>query len=124
MHTRLATVAILLLIAPAASPADEPKNVCGRVVDPEGLPVAGASVSAFWAANGLNWDQVVALRDTEPEKLWQDEGKMEPWGDVRPAVTDAEGRFSIPAPERMKTLMIYDRERSHGSIIESSRTEP
>jgi alkyl hydroperoxide reductase subunit AhpC len=116
MLTRLTTFTILMLIAPRALPADEPKKITGRVVDQVGIPVAGASVSAFWAANGLNWDQVVAVRDKEPEKLWQNEGRMEPWGEVR-VVTDAGGRFSIPAPERKKTLMIYDRERRHGAIL-------
>ena len=58
----------------------------------------------------MTWDQVVAFREKQPERLWQHEGIMEPWGQSR-AVTDADGRFSIPAPRRMKTLMIYDRER-------------
>lgn len=116
MHTRLATVALLFLIAPAALPADEPKKISGRVVDRAGHPVPGASVAAFWSANGLNWDQVVALGNKEPEELWQKEGKMEPWGEFR-VVTDAVGGFLIPAPERMKTLMIYDRERSHGAVV-------
>src|SRR5690348_6388320 len=115
MPIRLATIALMLLIAPAFTRADEPKMVRGRVTDPAGLAVAGAGVSAFWAANGLDWDQVVALRDKEPEKLWQIEGKMEPWGSFR-VVTDADGRFSIPAPERMKTLLVYDRERKHGAV--------
>jgi peroxiredoxin len=116
MHPRLATFALLLLIAPAASPADEPKKISGRVADQAGRAVPGASVAAVWGANGLNWDQVVALGSKEPQTLWQNEGKMEPWGEFR-VVTDADGRFSIPAPEGMKTLMIYDRERRHGAVV-------
>jgi hypothetical protein len=116
MHTRRATVALLFLIAPAALPSDEPKKIGGRVVDRAGHPVPEASVAAVWGANGLNGDQVVALGNKELERLWQNEGKMEPWGEFR-VVTDAAGGFSIPAPERMKTLMIYDRERSHGAIV-------
>jgi len=116
MHTQLATFTVLLLIAPAALAAEEPKKINGRVVDQAGRAVPGASVAAFWCANGMNWDQVVALGSKEPEKLWQNEGKMEPWGEFR-VVTDADGRFSIPAPERMKTLMIYDRERRHGAVV-------
>ncbi|MDG3006026.1 redoxin domain-containing protein [Paludisphaera mucosa] len=111
------SMALLLLIAPATLTADEPKKLGGRVTDGEGRPARGASVSAFWGANGLDWDQVVALGNKEPEKLWQHEGKMEPWGDVRPAVTDADGRFSIPVPRRTKTLMICDRERRHGAVV-------
>jgi peroxiredoxin len=117
MHSHLATFALLLLIAPEASAADEPKNIMGRVIDEGGRPALGASVSAYWAANGLDWDQVVALGGKEPEKLWQNEGKMEPWGDVHPVVTDADGRFSIPAPTRTKSLLICDRERRQGAIV-------
>ena len=116
MFPRFHAVAVLFLLCPVASSADEPKQVGGRVLDEAGRPVAGASVSACWAANGLNWDQVVALGNKEPEKLWQNEGKMEPWGDVRPVVTDADGQFSIPAPKRTKSLMVYDRERRHGAV--------
>ena len=117
MVARSLAIAVLLLPTPVASSADEPRKVSGRVLDESGLPVAGAGVSAYWAANGLDWDQVVALGNKEPEKLWRNEGKMAPWGDVRPPVTDADGRFSIPAPRRMKTLMIYDRERRHGAVV-------
>ncbi len=116
MSTRLGTVLVFLLFLPATLSADEPKTLSGQVVDPSGHPVEGASVSAYWAANGLDWDQVVALGNKEPEKMWQNEGKMAPWGGVR-VVTDADGRFSIPAPEKMKTLMIYDRERRHGAVV-------
>jgi peroxiredoxin len=116
MSARLGMLAVLLLSAPAAFSADEPKTICGRVVDSSGIAVSGASVSAFWAANGLDWDQVVALGDKSPEKMWQNEGKMAPWGSVR-VVTDADGRFSIPAPEKMKTLLIYDRERARGAVV-------
>ncbi len=115
MVIRLATVVLLLLIAPFGAPADEPGVVFGRVVDPAGLPAAGAEVSAFWGANGLRWEQVEAVRDKEPDKLWHNEGKMEPWGAHRSA-TDADGRFLILAPERMKTLLIYDRQRRLGAV--------
>jgi peroxiredoxin len=116
MHTRITQFALLLLAPTTALLADEPRKISGLVIDEQGRPVSGASVSAIWAANGLNWDQVVALGNKEPEKLWQNEGKMEPWGDVRPVVTDADGLFSIPTPNRTKTLMIYDRERLHGAV--------
>ena len=117
MVARFLAIAVLLSLVPVASSADDSKKVSGRVLDEAGRPVPGASVSAFWAANGLDWDQVVALGNKEPEKLWQNEGKMAPWGDVRPAVTDADGRFSIPAPKRTKSLMVYDRERRHGAVV-------
>lgn len=98
MSRQFGSIVAFLLIASVAFAADEPKKVSGRVVDPLGQPSVGAGVSAFWAANGLDWDQVVALGDKQPEKMWQNEGKMAPWGGVR-VVTDADGRFSIPAGE-------------------------
>ena|ERR1017187_8904285 len=116
MLTGLAMFALLLQSAPAALPADEPKKISGRVVDREGCPVPGASISTFWGANGLNWEQYDAIPDGEFEKRMQNEGKMEPWDATR-VVTDADGRFSIPAPVRAKSFMAYDRERRHGAIV-------
>jgi hypothetical protein len=124
MSTRLGTILVLSLFLPAAFSAEEPKKVGGRVVDPSGHPVEGASVSSYWAANGLDWDQVIALGDKNPEKMWQNEGKMAPWGSVRPAVTDADGRFSIEAPRRMKSLLVYDRERRHGAVLRFDPKRP
>ena len=116
MPARFRAIAVLLLLAPVASSADEPKKVGGRVLDEAGHPVPGASVSAVWSANGLSWEQFDAIPDAEFEKRWRNEGKMEPWGAFR-VVTDADGRFSIPAPERMKSLLVYDRERRHGAVV-------
>jgi hypothetical protein len=112
----LACSGLFLLACSVDAAEDAVKLVMGRVVDEAGRPVPGASVSAVWGANGLDWDRVVAVRDAEPEKLWQDEGKMEPWGNAR-VVTDAAGRFSIPAPERKNSLLVYDHERRHGAVI-------
>jgi hypothetical protein len=81
------------------------------------MPVAGASVSGTWGANGLDWDEVVAVREKEPERLWRNEGAMEPWGDHR-ALTDADGRFSLPVPGRKAALLAYDRERRRGALIQ------
>jgi peroxiredoxin len=116
MSRRFATIALFWLLVPTFSSADEPKKVSGRVLDHAGQPAVGASVSAFWGANGLDWEQFDAIPDAQFEKRWRNEGKMEPWGAFR-VVTDAEGRFSIPAPERTKTLMAYDRERKHGAVL-------
>jgi hypothetical protein len=118
MLPRLGSITVLCLLASSGLAADEDttKRVNGRVVDKAGRPVPGAIVSGLWSANGLNWDQVVAVRDAKPEKLWQNEGKMEPWGQPH-VVTDADGRFSIPAPQRKNTLLVYDRERRHGAML-------
>jgi hypothetical protein len=86
MWTRLSAVVLLCLLAASGRAAeDEKPRFHGRVLDEEGRTVPGASVAAFWAANGLDWSQVVAAREKEPEKLWQNEGKMEPWGDQQAA---------------------------------------
>ncbi len=117
MTFRNGAILVLVLFASSSLVAqEEAKRVRGRVVDEAGRPVAGASVSALWGANGLDKDQVVALQGAQPEKLWQNEGKMEPWGGTR-VVTDADGRFSIPAPDRKNSLLVYDRERRHGALI-------
>ncbi len=116
MPGRYALFLMSWLMVAGLAGADEPKMVSGRILDQAGRPASGAVVAANWGANGLNWEQVVAVRDKEPDKLWLNEGKMEPWGRGN-SVTDAEGRFSIPAPVRMKTLLVYDRERRHGALI-------
>ena len=116
MPARFRAIAVLLLLAPVASSADEAKKVSGQVLDEAGRPAPGASVSAFWSANGLSWEQFDAIPNAEFERRMQNEGKMEPWGATR-VVTDAEGRFSIPAPDRTKSLMAYDRERRHGALV-------
>ncbi len=124
MISRHAMMVALCFLSPSvSSAADDAQPVNGRVVDEAGRPVAGASVSAFWAANGLEWEQVEALRQSEPEKIWQAEGKMQPWGDAR-ATTDADGRFSIQAPERKKAIWVYDRERRRGAVIVLDRRNP
>lgn len=117
MSLRLRAIAVLCLLTSPGLAADDPaRRVHGRVLDEAGRPVPGASVSGTWGANGLDWERVVAVRETEPEKLWREEGKMEPWGENR-TVTDADGRFSIPAPDRKNALLVYDRERRHGALL-------
>ncbi|WP_435021380.1 redoxin domain-containing protein [Tundrisphaera sp. TA3] len=117
MIPRYCVVAALLLSVPWDATGEEPKTVVGRVVDEAGRPVEGADISAFWGANGKAWEQVVDLRAKDPEALWRDEGRMEPWGDTR-ARSDADGRFSIPAQERRNWLMILDRDRKRGALID------
>ena len=71
MAPRFAAVMVLFPLACSGVAAeDAPKRVVGRVVDEAGRPILGASVSALWGANGLTWNQVAAVRGTEPEKVW------------------------------------------------------
>jgi len=117
---RLATVALYVLLSSAAYPADEPQRVTGRILNQEGKPAPGASISGFWGANGLNADQVgsITRRQSGDEllaSLYRNEGKMEPLGES-PGMTDADGRFSIPIP-LSRRLMVLDRDRRHGAVI-------
>jgi len=120
MLVRLAEFALLLLIAPTASLAEGPKTISGRVTDQAGRVVPGASVAAYWGANGLNQEQYAAFindKGKKVEEIWRNEGKMEPLGDLRPVITDADGLFSIAVPERRRSLMIQDRERRRGAVV-------
>lgn len=123
MSIHLATISICLSFIAMESNAGEPKIIRGRIVDHAGDACSHATVSAFWGANGLTWDQFEAIPDSEFERRLQNEGKMEPWGETR-VVTDSQGRFSIPAPERARALMAYDRERLHGAIIRFDPRQP
>jgi hypothetical protein len=117
MDLRRGALAVLLLISRATAAGDEARPLVeGRVVDEAGRPVAGAAVSGLWGANGVEGDRVAALGRSRPEQLWRNEGQMMPWGDLR-AETDADGRFSVPVPERKRTLWAYDRERRRGAVI-------
>ena len=104
--------ASFLLISSVVAADDTSGRVTGQVVDEAGRPVPGASVSALWGANGQTWDRVRGNK--EPEKLWQNEGNMQPWNDDI-AVTNADGHFSITAPGGKNWLLAYDRERRHGA---------
>ena len=79
MMTRIATLAAVLLVSPMALAADEEtKRVTGRILDEGGRPAARIEVGPSWGANGLRWEQVVALDNKKPETLWRDEGRMQP----------------------------------------------
>jgi hypothetical protein len=116
-------MAVFVLIPRHTACAQEAKHVTGRVLDGAGEPVSGATVAPLWGANGLDWDQVAAVRSTEPEKLWQHEGEMAPWGTVR-AVTDGNGRFSIAPPDRKNALLAYDRGRQRGAFVVFDLKQP
>ncbi len=117
MTIRIATLAAVLLVSPMAVAADdETKRVTGRIVDEAGRPAAGVEVGPIWGANGLRWEQVVALGNQKPETLWQDEGRMQPWGG-RSAMTADDGTFSIAIHPREFALLAFDEGRKRGALI-------
>jgi thiol-disulfide isomerase/thioredoxin len=117
MSVRLALATLLFTVGSWAFAADDSvKPIRGRILDTAGRPVPGVCVAWLWGANGLKWNQVVAVPHAAPEEIWRNEGKMEPWGDDY-VETDADGRFSISARDRKNSLLACDRERRRGAIL-------
>jgi len=91
----------------------------GRVLDPQGHPVAGASIASVWGANGVTLEQLQNFeKDGKPHpELTANEGRMEPWGDA-PAQTGPDGRFTIELRSSNECkLLAIDRERKRGALI-------
>jgi thiol-disulfide isomerase/thioredoxin len=91
----------------------------GRVVDQNGHPVAGASVTTNWGANGVTLEQLHRFEKDGKEhpELARNEGRLEPWG-LSPAQTDANGNFSIQLHSTNDYKMLaVDKERKHGALI-------
>ena len=99
----------------------------GRVVDQEGHPVAGASVTTYWGANGVTLEQLHRFEtdgkihpETRAEhdaEIASNEGRLEPWG-LSPVQTDVNGNFSIQLHSSNDyKLMAVDKERKHGALI-------
>jgi thiol-disulfide isomerase/thioredoxin len=116
----------LLSVEPSFA-AEKLWSLKGRVLDQEGHPVAGASVTTNWGANGVTLDQLRRIEKDlklHPEKgaelaaeLAMNEGRLEPWG-LSPAQTDANGNFSIQLhSSKDYKLLAVDMERKHGALI-------
>lgn len=121
MAIRLAILAFYISLSSAAYSDDEPPRVTGRILDREGKPVSGASISELWGSNGLNADQVASINRRQSgeelsRSLFRNEGKMEPIGESH-GLTDGDGRFSIPIPSSRR-LMVLDRDRRNGAVID------
>jgi hypothetical protein len=118
---------LVLLIIVNGAPADEPPEVCGRVIDEAGNPVADAAVGCFWRANGSSRDHDGKPYDlTKPEnvrRFWGSLGEMEPAGGVRSARAGFDGRFSIKTPDPYCAVMAMDPSRRHGGIAMIPKSE-
>jgi hypothetical protein len=119
MTSRTVLLALLLLNAGPSFGAEKVWFLRGHVVDEEGRPVAGASVTTVWNANGIPLEQ---LRKTENDgkeypEYAMNEGRMEPLGNA-PAQTDANGNYSIELRSSNDyKLMALDKERKRGALI-------
>jgi thiol-disulfide isomerase/thioredoxin len=119
MPSRTVLVAILLLNAGPSFGAPKIWFLHGHVVDHEGHPVAGASVTTVWSANGVPLERLRKVENDgrEHPEFAMNEGRMEPWGNV-PAQTDANGNFSIELRSSNDyKLMAIDKERKRGALI-------
>ncbi len=97
----------------------------GRIVDPQGQPIAGADVDFIWRSNGSGRDNLDRLLDLQIEanrrEFWGHLGEMAPGratekGEIRR--TGADGRFSLSIQEAPAfTLVAMDRDRKRGGLI-------
>ncbi|MHC5540075.1 TlpA family protein disulfide reductase [Singulisphaera rosea] len=99
----------------------ELRTVHGRVLDGDGIPVAGADVSYYWTANGPFNDPTGKPYDLDTEEGWKvysaNLGTMSPLGDVdHPTKTGKDGRFSIQVPVDRHHLMVMDPSRGRGGL--------
>jgi AhpC/TSA family len=92
--------------------------VPGRVLDPQGQPVADVGISTLWSANGVSHEEAVRFEKEggDGAKFSAHEGWMEPWGN-HPTKTDTAGRFSIGMEWHNFFLLAMDKERKRGALI-------
>jgi hypothetical protein len=107
----------------AASATEENSWVLqGRVIDPEGRPLADVDITTFWSANGVTLEELRMFQREGADgpdfaaKFDANEGQMEPWG-LHPTQTDAHGRFSMTMESYDHTLLAIDKERKRGALI-------
>ncbi len=116
---RLMLGSLVVLVAAAGARAGD-REVRGRVVDEAGRPVAEAAVGCFWRANGPSRDAAGKpydlTKDENVKAFWSHLGQMEPFEKKDPVMTGADGRFSLPLPERYHFLMAMDRARRRGGL--------
>jgi AhpC/TSA family len=97
------------------------RSIHGRVIDQDGMPIAGADVGFYWWANGPFNDSDGKRYDfdtVEGRKIRvANLGKMFPLGDVdRPTKTGPDGRFSISVPDDRHHLLAMDHPRRRGGL--------
>lgn len=109
LFARLAVASFLVASACQA----EDREVRGRVVDADGNPVGGVTVSQFWGANG-EIDYSKKASEEELQKRWSRIGLMH--GSYEPVTTDAEGRFAVKTLSIAHHVMAIDDERNRGGL--------
>ena len=113
--------AMLGFVIAGGEHAGEIRSIHGRVIDQDGMPIAGADVGFYWWANGPFNDSDGKRYDfdtVEGRKIRvANLGKMFPLGDVdRPTKTRPDGRFSISVPDDRHHLLAMDHPRRRGGL--------
>ena len=113
-------VALLLAALVDATAAGEGRSICGRVVDEEGKPVAGASIGHYWRANGSGRDATGKLLDLSTVEnqieFWGHLGQMEVFR-AEAVKSGPDGRFSVDVPAAFQALMAMDESRRKGGLV-------
>jgi thiol-disulfide isomerase/thioredoxin len=113
-----ATLLILLFFCAHLSFSQE-RSLEGRVIDTQGTPVANASVTTFWRANGSAKKHDGTAFDLEDQaqllEYWGRLGQMEP---TKSAQTKDDGWFEVLVSSRDRALFAIDSDRTYGSIVE------
>ena len=119
----LTILSLLACLLPANLHAQD-REINGRVLDSRRAPVAEATVSTFWRANGRakrpDGTDFDLDNRSELEEYWGRLGQMAPLSlDSSQAVTDGSGHFKVVVHNgRQRTLMAMDASRSMGGIAE------
>lgn len=101
-------------------------TVAGRVVDENGNPVSGATVSHFWRANGSSTKPDGTPYDFKNEEeikqFWGNVGEMAPSNEARSATTANDGTFSLTVYHRARAVLAMDAQRQTGGYGEIPRS--
>ena len=108
---------LLACLLPAILHAQD-RAISGRVLDAKGTPVAKATVSTFWRANGSakrpDGTDFDLNHRSELVEYWSRLGQMAPLSlDDSQAVTDVRGHFKVVVHNvRQRTLIAMDASRN------------
>jgi len=114
----------LLVLMGQGSFADDkpPEWIEGKVVDPNGQPVANVDVGTFWSANGIKGledNKPVNLENSEKlAKFWGNVGQMEffPWTAKEQMRTGPDGSFRVESNWRRHQVLALSADRSLGGL--------
>ncbi len=115
-------VSLVFILALASQLAlSQDRLVTGRVLDTHGMPVANATVSTFWRANGSSRKPDGTTFDLNDKaqlhEYWGRHGQMESDQATR---TNEDGSFAVSLNWRERALFAMDRDRTYGGIVEVS----